>query len=839
EVGPPEVRSASSAPDGSFRIAPLQPGGLYTLMASRPGFAPATLPVAVPQTPRSRPPLRLVLTRGRTASGLVLDPRQRPVSGVEVKLTVEQPRSSSGTEPELGSFRAQTDAGGRFLIPGLPAGLLELRIQGPELAPLRTRVVSIPKGDGLLDLGTFTLEGRPRIAGWIVEPGGRPVEGVEIWVVDEDSTGTTQEARRAGPAAVTGPDGSFELRDRSVGDHEKLRACRQGFLPAEFQAQGPGATKPQVVLTPAVQLTGRVVSGDGEPLPGAHVSAAVSGPQGSDITYPDPPCPFADTATADAEGAFTLPLKRPGRYDVWAWGTGHLIPRLKHLLVPPEGLEGVEIRMESGATVTGHVINPEGHPVAGVMLTLSGPESYSKATTDDGGDFLLEGVGAGDLEIGIEHPDYVPAETRVQIPAQGKHLDITLLSPRRRQEIRGRVSDPDGAPILGAILSSGPQKTSSDADGSFVLLADRGDASLRVEKEGFAPASLHLEVKDRPIDGLEIRLGHGLSLTGRVLGVDPSTLTWGTVWVQINGTDWQLIEAPVDSEGRFRFSNLPPGEWDLAAAVGERSASVRFTPPAGQTEVMHDLEFDPVSQIRGRITGPQGEPIAGASVSIDREIGAKSHTESLADGSFEIDAQDGRHTLFIEAEGYSGQERPLAVAGAPVDVEIQLGAEVVLTGRLLGLERGDALKNFQVQGPPASLPGDWTVDQEGGYRQKGLGAGDWKVAATFLVGYLERYASGTVHIPAGATEATLDLDFHVGDLTLTLRPTTSEVYLDPSLDNADGTSLAVRQFSDDGTYVFPHLRAGSYRLSYMKKDKRQYEVVELTEDRELVIDPTP
>lgn len=758
-----EPRLARTSPDGSFRIAPLQAGGLYVLTASGPGFAPRSLVVSLPLPPRSRAPLRLALTRGRTVSGLVLDPRQRPIQGATVKLSEGRPELSFESQPELGPFRAETDAGGRFQVSGLPAGLFELRIEGPELAPLRARMISVPKEEGLVDLGTFTLEGRPRIGGWIADPDGRPVEGAEIWVVPLDSSSITRAGRQAGPAAVTGRDGHFELRDRSVGDHEKLRACRKGFVPAEFQAQDPETGEPRVALTPSTQIAGKVMNAGGDPLPGMSVSASLSGQTGTDLVLPDPPCPFEDSATTDAEGAFALALKGPGRYDVTAIGPGYLLAEQKHVLVPPEGLAGMEIRIDGGAVVSGHVSDQEGRAVAGVSLTLSGARSYSQAVTDGSGDYLLEGVGPGDEGLVVEHPDFETASLEVHIPDRAYRMDLTLLSPKSRLEARGRVTDPDGVPVEGAIVAGSGTRTATLADGSFAVRVDKGAGRLVAEKEGFAATALDVKVENRSLEGLEIRLGHGLTLRGRVLGVDPAAVTESCISVSTQNGE---TLAAIDSAGQFEVHNLPSEEWSLSARAGDRQAEDLFTPPPGQPEVVHDLEFAPAFEVWGRITGPGGELIAGASLQLVSDHHEQFHAQTRLDGSFTLEVPDGTYTLSASADGYAGREadQPVVVAGAPVgNVELQLGTNIILTGRLLGLERGDTLKALQVEGPRAFHPGPWTVDQDAHYRQTGLGSGDWTVYATFQQGNQERYASGNVHIPSGATEAALDLDFHIGD----------------------------------------------------------------------------
>jgi hypothetical protein len=260
--------------------------------------------------------------------------------------------------------------------------------------------------------------------------------------------------------------------------------------------------------------------------------------------------------------------------------------------------------------------------------------------------------------------------------------------------------------------------------------------------------------------------------------------------------------------------------------------------------VEHDLQFPPVSEVRGRVTGPGGEPIEGASLQLhyfNGSFGQTFETRSLADGSFAVGVTDGTYDLSVSAEGYSSRdaERPIVVAGAPVEgIEIQLGPNIVLTGRLLGLEPGETLQSFQAEGPPSYRAGAWTADQEGHYRQKGLWPGDWTITASYryqksgplFFSSPERVATGRIHIPPGATEVTLDLDFHMGDLTLLLY--------------ADGSALINNElghggvFSQDGGVRFERLQAGTYRLRI--EDPRgktvQEQPVELTADREVVID---
>jgi hypothetical protein len=284
----------------------------------------------------------------------------------------------------------------------------------------------------------------------------------------------------------------------------------------------------------------------------------------------------------------------------------------------------------------------------------------------------------------------------------------------------------------------------------------------------------------------------------------------------------------------------------LYAQAGDRFAEDKLTPPAGLTEVVHDLQFRPLSEIRGRVTGPGGEPIEGASLSF-LNLDAKKfftgfQTYTLADGSFAVGVTDGTYNLDVSAEGYSSQsaERQIVVAGAPVeDVEIQLEPNIDLSGRLLGLEPGETLQDFQVKGPPSCRPGDWTADHEGHYRQAGLSPGDWTIIAHLGRGNSLRQAMGRIHIPPGASEATLDLDFHVGDLTLTVRSANPGEPFHATILYADGSELMQILSGQDGVFRFQRLQAGTYRLRIddQQGEKLQEHPIELNADREMVVDP--
>ena len=181
-----DAHRARSTAAGTFRVPGLNSGGSYDVLITYPGYAPVLTPVTVPKT-GSPLGLDIVLSRGRTAYGAVLDGNGRPVEGARVELVRSRFGCTDvGTEPPLvedGLYRSTTGQDGRFDLASLPPGWFDLRIEGDGFAPLERTGVEIPAGAGLLDLGRLFVERGAVLAGRVVDPAGQPLAGAEVWIV--------------------------------------------------------------------------------------------------------------------------------------------------------------------------------------------------------------------------------------------------------------------------------------------------------------------------------------------------------------------------------------------------------------------------------------------------------------------------------------------------------------------------------------------------------------------------------------------------------------------------------------------------------------------------------
>lgn len=180
------------------------------------------------------------------------------------------------------------------------------------------------------------------------------------------------------------------------------------------------------------------------------------------------------------------------------------------------------------------------------------------------------------------------------------------------------------------------------------------------------------------------------------------------------------------------------------------------------------------------------------------------------DGTFSVRLLDGEHTFSVSAEDHREATVTVKVDGHPLDnLQIKLERGLVLHGRILGSTPGDVF-GLEIKGPESFGA---KTDQEGAFYFGELGPGDWKVIATVRLppDYPERKVQGSAKLSMENREASLDLDFRLGNLSLAGRVVGPKQ--DLQLLSADGVmSIDGIEVSDADTFQIHHLQPGLYRL---------------------------
>ena len=715
------AQRATSADDGSFRLADLVYGSPYRLTAQAQGF-PSTVVDVPPFEPGvAADPVRIVLTKGRKAWGRVVDTDGGPVAGAEVKL-----RWSADTERFLLRDRLDateptaTDERGEFSFPAVSAGEYEVLVSHAEYVRHGNPRAEVPGGEGDFDLGSFTLVPGAEIHGFVADPDGEPVAGATIEVnrygADRDQERTT----------TTELDGAFRLGGLP---HEPvdLSVRAAGFAPLALRQARPGTEEPiRIELQAGASLAGRVVDDTGNPVVRARVRV-------------DP-----DTETLMQAGGWSSQdyVKRTGsdgrfhfkhlNAGIWSLEAteGTTTAALDDIELGPGAELEIELRLRSQDQLTVIVTTYVGEPVSEARIRVKpegDPYSSAYGTTDAGGRAQI-GVTPGAATVSIEHPKEQNESREVLLEPGNNELAIQLKSGG---EISGVVRSADGAPVALATVEAHsedeldrpaflrrywdpPAQTISDRSGQFrVTGLEPGAYFLTASAPGFpesGPAQ-PIEIDGQPVGGVDILLEPGGSITGAVVGLRSTELSQVEITASQNA-QWHATKP--DVEGNFALENLAPGTWNIVARKGEaflgRSVERTVTLERGSTEAFVELPFDRGLRLSGQVL-VAGEPMIGgflSAVPADDEEFQWTRTDHR--GAFEIEGlEPGSYQLRIQQPAGSTEHRSIDLQTDLEGLRIDLQAPGTLTGVILDAAHGQTprrrLADCRRRSPDRRAPG--------------------------------------------------------------------------------------------------------------------------------------
>jgi hypothetical protein len=248
------------------------------------------------------------------------------------------------------------------------------------------------------------------LAGTVRLPGGRTAEAAAVTVTEPDT------GRQVG-AARTGPDGTFGISLGPGGTYLMIVSAPGRRPAAELVAvpAGSGGTlRRDVVLAGLGVLAGVArVSGTGGPAAGALVT--LTDGQGQVVA----------TGTAAADGGYRLEGLEAGDYTLVGMAAG-LGPVARAVTVP--GTEDLTFEAP-GLRVAAIVTGPDGTPLAGAVVTLSGTDgTVARSVSDGQGRAAFEDIRGDGYTLAAE--GWGPGVTVAWAePGQEARADIKLGAP--------------------------------------------------------------------------------------------------------------------------------------------------------------------------------------------------------------------------------------------------------------------------------------------------------------------------------------------------------------------------------------------------------------------------
>ena len=688
------TQRATSAADGSFRLPDLVYRSPYRLTAQAQGF-PSTVVDVPPFEPGvAADSVRIVLTRGRNAWGRVVDTDGGPVAGAEVKLRWLEDNERllfrdrlDATEPTA------TDERGDFSFPAVSAGEYEVLLSHAEYVRHGSPRAEVPGGEGDIDLGVFTLVAGAKIHGLVTNPEGEPVAGATIRARNYRSMDRDQER-----TATSDADGVFQL---SGLPHEliELRVRADGYTTLVLRGARPGTEEPILIeLKTGALLTGRVVDAAGRPVAGAPVllepdeQTLMRGVDWRDL--------FRHT---DGDGRFRFEHIGPGSWSLEAT-QGQATAKVDGIELQPGTQREVDLHLQTQDQLTVIVSTQLSEPVADARIRVK-PEGALYATgygTTDGSGRAQIGVSPGAALVTVEHSLYQDESTQLVLEPGNNELALQV---RAGGTIRGTVRSADGAPLGLATVKaraedalrlipaarryvSPPTETISGRNGQFELTGlEPGRYFLAASAPGFAEngPDQPIEIDGQSVDGVDIVLEPGGSITGIVTGLDSTDLAR----VEISATrnaEWH-VTAP-DPEGNFAFEDLAPGEWKIVASQGDdfgpRSVERSVAVQTSTADVFVELPFERGLRLSGQVLAA-GEPLVGGYLGTVQPGSEELRwTQTDHRGEFEIEGlEPGAYQLRIHQPTGGTENRSIDLKADLEGLRIDLQPPATLAGIVL------------------------------------------------------------------------------------------------------------------------------------------------------------
>jgi protocatechuate 3,4-dioxygenase beta subunit len=648
---------------GEFRVSGLAAGRSYRITAHHPGSASGVIALGPVET--SVAGLRVVMRRGAALTGALIDERGEPAAGVTVELLAETGRS-------LG--RTATDGEGRFALSDLPPGRGELVLGRPGAVPVHRPGIEIPEGR-TVDLGRLLISGGTTLAGRVTDPDGSPLADVEVQVrIGAGANFSPLPPMAPSPTTLfrhTAADGTFSFSGLEPEQEIHLALCHERSIHEVLKLPAVPPEPLELTLRPAAQLSGVIVDAEGSPVPYAFLSTLRRGltPEHRD---PDAPCSSGEEPqAADADGRFALTPFVPGWYSLIAdapgFQAGHLV-----IEVSGAGRDDLRIVLESAPAagsptgralpaedeaeerreVRGHVLSPDGRPVAGATVVSDG---VLTGTAEDGS-FLLS-LTDGEHPVRVKPGEYSSGWQETQVVVTGSPVDGVEIRLQATAELRGRISGLEPAELAwarvwaqqsrfeiypGQVAADGSYRISRLTPVQWTVEVQAGDRKAEQELV-LAPGEREAAV--------DLELAAVSRVSGWVTGPAGEPLPGSTVVFRKDG---HTATATAGSDGSFAL-RLPEGSYTFNAYGGGyhldgADRSLEVAGPVG------DLEMRLVrgTELHGRVVGLGPGEVPW----IQAEGPSLIHAELEMDGTFRLlDLDPGTWTVTATLETEDGKHR--------------------------------------------------------------------------------------------------------------------------------------------------------------------------------------
>lgn len=556
----------------------------------------------------------LTMYPAASISGRLVDRDEEPIADALV-----WPSPKKRPRRQLAHRMGRTAQDGAFSIAGLAAGTYELGLspkwwESAEQAAPPWDEFELAHGQNLEGI-TAVWDGPPApelsITGCAIDTEGNPVEEARVAAVGGGSPV---------PSVRTDEDGCYEIE--WVADGFYIVMVEHGsFVRATRQDVQAGSEGIDFVLEPRAMIEGCVLDDE----TGAPVTQF-------EIDYSDeyrrrtirPHERFQHWF--DEAGRFRIEKVEPGPVTIMAKAPGYgesaiEIPHLRS----GQTIRNVEIRLGSGTSLSGVVVDTEGHPVENAYIIpgkIPRLDEYTDVAgltkTDSDGAFRLTGQPLDLKLVAAHHPDYAMGSTPVTMsqydentvtivlskggtiegtvyyggePQSGRAVELMHITDRSAPIMRGTTTAEDGTYRFERMM---PGHAIVSVVGRFEEGSQKGRQLSRT-----------VAVKEGESVTVDFRFSRARATVEGLITFEGEPLSGAHLNLHIETSDDpEVLVGDVKSDGWYRFEDVPVGlavlqVWDRSSKMRRRAEF-----EIGEDQIVRqDIEFAAGAAIAGRVTG--------------------------------------------------------------------------------------------------------------------------------------------------------------------------------------------------------------------------------------------
>lgn len=693
-----EPRCTTASPDGTYELRELY-AAMYAVTASAPRFRPSTFRAGGED---SDPWFRLAAGEAKTGIDIVFH-----AGGVEIRgvvLDVEGgpiARAWVQVQGNWGSYvyspYVATDAEGRFSVWTFPGGsTVEVEADGYATATAYARAPAVVE---------VRLTPEASLAGTIVDAQtGAPIEGADVVVSSLEWEHRAQRDR-------SDAEGRFRARRLLPGRYVVTARTDTTYGRSEgsiLLGLGQSADDAVVRLSPAAQVTGKIVIAGPTPAPCRHAEVALE----RDGHW--------RAARVDDDGSFVIGAVTPGTYEPRVWCPGTNRRDYPQVIVEERNIDGLvwEVDPRGTAALRGRVTTKRGVPVPDASISVSSPgaDTYDQGYTFSRADgtYAITGLrGGGTYRVGVSieqfYDDFVAFATIGRDEVREKDLRIDVDGT-----IRGTLVDERGTPVVNATIHSLRKSTGAldpgtltDASGAFTI-AWLPPGEYRVTAHRFPEILRKPGVTDDSKQGETVIVKSGETATVKLVVDVRSSAIRGVVVdgagapigdayvVGARETDakrgvhdarhWPSARVLARPDGTFELTDLAPGSYTVRAYRNGGGEAIAERVATGSSVRM---QIRPTAAIEGVVTFPAGraDPVLGVTAFYDATSYRREEQFYRTQGRFVVrDLPAGSLRLIVTSARASKEIEIRLGEGEHERVTVPLDPLVTLAGRIVDAE---------------------------------------------------------------------------------------------------------------------------------------------------------